>query len=109
MGVRPPSDDDLDDEPDTVEFGIAALDAHLDRADLSFPASEEEIIDALGDPKIDYDPRGRDVRLSKVLDRVEPNEFESRQELLDSTHYEFERRRQQGGGPLAWLRSLFPG
>ena len=109
MGVRPPSDDGLDDGPDTVEFGIVALDAHLDRADLSFPASEEEVTEALGDPKIDCGPKGRDVQLSKVLDRVEPNEFESRQDLLDATHYEFERLRQQGGGPLAWLRSLFPG
>lgn len=109
MGVRPPSDDDLDDGPDTIEFGIAALDAHLDRGDLSFPATDEEVIDALDDPQIDYDPNGNAVALSKVLDRVDRDRFESRQQLLDATHSEFERLRQRGGGPLSWLRSLFPG
>lgn len=108
MGVRPPSDD-IDEGPDTVEFGIAALDAHLDHADVAFPAAAEEVVRALGDPEVDYDPHGNAVALSRVLERVDRDRFEDRQQLLDATHPEFERLRRNSGGPLAWLRSLFSG
>lgn len=103
--AAPPPDDDLD-EPDAVEFGIAALDAHLDDADLSFPATAEEVTAALDDPEVAYGPTSGSVRLSTVLERVEQDRFESSQDLLDATHPEFERLRQRGGGLLAWLRSL---
>lgn len=105
MAARPPSDDL--DEPDSVEFGIAALDAHLDDADLSFPATPGEVTDALGDPAVDCDPSGRAVRLSTALEGVDRERFESRQDLLDAVHPEFERLRERGG-VFAWLRSLLP-
>jgi hypothetical protein len=105
MAARPPTDDL--DEPEPVEFGIAALDAHLDEADLTFPATAEAVTAALGDPAVDYEPAGASVRLSTVLDGVDRDRFETRQQLLDATHPEFERLRQRGGGLLAWLRSLF--
>jgi hypothetical protein len=104
MAARPPPDD-LDD-PDPTEFGIVALDAHLDGADLQFPATAREVLDALGDPSVVYGPSGATVELSAVLDRLDRERFDSRQELLDATHPEFERLRQRGG-PLSWLRSLF--
>lgn len=105
MAARPPSDDL--DEPGAVEFGIAALDAHLDGADLAFPATADEVVATLDDPPIDYDPSGSSVRLSTVLERVDPDRFESRQDLLDAVHPEFERLRERSG-VLSWLRSLFP-
>lgn len=108
MGVRPPSND-LDDDPDTVDFGIAALDAHLDRAELAFPATAEEVVRALGDPEVDYDPKGSAIALSSVLEDVDRDRFESRTDLLDALHPEFERRRRNAGGVLSWFRSLFPG
>ena len=103
MAARPPTDD-LDD-PDPVEFGIAALDAHLEEADLAFPATADEVTAALGDPAVPYEPAGTTVALSTVLERVDRERFESRQELLDATHPAFERLRERGG-LLAWLRSL---
>lgn len=107
MAARPPPDDL--DEPDVVEFGIAALDAHLEGADVEFPASAREVLDALGDPAIDYDAAGHDVALSTVLEGVDADRFESRQDLLDAAHPEFERRRRRGGGLLGWLRALLGG
>lgn len=105
--AAPPPDDDLD-EPDAVAFGIAALDAHLEDADVEFPATAEEVTAALEDPEVEYGPTGGSVRLSTVLDRVEQDRFESGRELLDATHPEFERLRRRGGGLLGWLRSLLP-
>lgn len=103
MAARPPSNDL--DEPAAVEFGIVALDAHLDDADLAFPATPDEVVAALSDPAIDYDPSGSSVRLSAVLERVDQDRFETRQDLLDAVHPEFERLRE-GSGIVAWFRSL---
>jgi hypothetical protein len=105
--AAPPPDDDLD-EPDAVEFGIAALDAHLEATDLEFPATAREVAAALGDPSVAYGPGGGTVQLSTVLEGVEQDRFDSRQALLDATHPEFERLRRRGGGLLGWLRSLLP-
>lgn len=103
MAARPPTDDL--DEPDAVEFGITALDAHLEEADLDFPATGDEVVAALDDPDVPYEPSGGTVALSRVLDRVDAEQFDSRQALLDGTHPEFERLRERGG-VVAWLRSL---
>lgn len=109
MGVQPPQDD-TSDGPDAVDFGIAALDGHLDRAELSFPADADEIVRALGDPEVDLNASGRSVRLSLVVDRVDEHRFRSRRELLEALHPEFEQlRRQTGGGFLARLKGLLPG
>lgn len=109
MGVRPPAND-TGDEPEAVDFGIAALDAHLDGADLAFPATAEEVVGALGDPAVDLDASGNAVPLSRVVDGVDRERFESRQDLLDALHPEFERlRREVAGGLLGRLTSLLPG
>lgn len=103
MAARPPTNDL--DEPDAVEFGITALDAHLEDADLSFPATGEDVVAALEDPAVPYEPSGATVALSAVLDRVDAERFDSRQDLLDATHPAFERYRERGG-VVGWLRSL---
>ncbi|WP_049903059.1 DUF5789 family protein [Halococcus agarilyticus] len=106
MAARPPQDDA--EEPDTLAFGIAALDDRLDRADLTFPADADETVRALGDPDVPYDPSGRSMALSAALERVERERFDSEDELLDALHPVFEERRQSGPtGLLDRLRSLF--
>ena len=42
MGVRPPTND-TDDEPDVIDFGIAALDARLEDRDVSFPTTAGDL------------------------------------------------------------------
>ncbi|EMA52525.1 MULTISPECIES: hypothetical protein [Halococcus] len=106
MAARPPQDDA--EEPDTLAFGIAALDDRLDRADLAFPADESEIVRALDDPDVPYDPSGRSMALSAALEQVTQDRFDSEDELLDALHPVFEERRQSGpSGLLERLRSLF--
>lgn len=109
MGVRPPRQDA--DEPDVIEFGIAALDARLDRAeaDISFPADAREIVRALGDPDIDYDAHGHSVSLSAALADVEQDRFESEQELLNALHPVFESHRASAStGLMDAIRSMLP-
>jgi hypothetical protein len=106
MGMRPPQDDE--EEPDSLAFGIAALDERLNRAELTFPAETDEIVHALGDPEIPYDPSGHSVALSEALEQVGKNRFDAEDELLDTLHPVFEeRRRSSSNGLLGRLRSLF--
>ncbi len=108
MGVRPPSGG-TDDEPESVEFGIAAVDARLRDVELSFPADREEVLATLGDAHVPYDVDGSDVRLGTLIADVERERFESRQELLNELHPRFERyREQRSGGVIGRLRSLLP-
>jgi hypothetical protein len=108
MGVRPPQNDD-DDEPDTITFGIAALDAHLERADVEFPVDEATLLEELGDPEIAYDASGATVPLSDVLEKVHLREFDSEQELLNTLHPVFESYRERAGNSiLGQLRALLP-
>lgn len=108
MGVRPPRND-TDDEPATVTFGIASLDALLEETDLAFPASRSEVITALGDPDVPYDASGNAVSLSTALDEAPTDRFESEQELLNALHPVFETYRENtGSGLIAQLRSMLP-
>jgi hypothetical protein len=108
MGVRPPDDDSLDD-PEMIEFGIAALDARLESAAVSFPADADELRTQLGAEEIAYDAAGHTTPFSEVLDRVPQRRFESEQELLDATHPVFEELRASAPtGIVAKLRSLVP-
>jgi len=107
MAVRPPSNDSS--EPETIEFGIAALNARIDDADLTFPATEAEILSALESARIPYDAAGHEMDLSEAFDRVSQTEFETETELLDVLHPVFERRRSQAGpGFVERLRNLLP-
>ena len=108
MGVRPPQNDD-GDAPEAVTFGIAALDGHLDRADLSYPVTGDEVVEALGDPTVPYDASGNDVRLSEALEEMHFERFETEQELLNALHPVFESYRERGpSGVVGRLRSLLP-
>ena len=108
MGVRPPQQGD-DDAPETVAFGIAALDDYLERADATFPATDEELIEALGDPSVPYDAMGNEIRLSEALDELSRVRFETRQEFLNAIHPVFEARRERAKNSfLGQLRSLLP-
>ncbi|MFD1562764.1 hypothetical protein ACFR99_04255 [Haloarchaeobius amylolyticus] len=108
MGVRPPSSGD-DEEPDSIEFGIAAVDAHLKGADLSFPATKDDVRAELGHERIPYDVHGNDVALGEILEDVPTDRFDSRQELLNALHEPFEEyRRNRSGGVIGQVRSLLP-
>ena len=106
MAVRPPQQGG--DDPDSLEFGIAALTPYLSEADLSFPATTDEIVRALNDPAIPYDASGNSVSLSEALAAVGPSRFDSERELLDALHPVFEEYRASGGGIFSQLRALLP-
>lgn len=104
--MRPPGGSDS--EPDLIEFGIAALDAELSEGEVSFPATDEELLSELGDIDVEYDASGNSIRLSRALERTEKSSFESERDLLNALHPVFEDLRERGRpGLLGWLRSVF--
>jgi hypothetical protein len=92
MGVRPPPSNS-DEGPDVIEFGIAEVAAELDDGDLSFPATGEEVVQALSNPQIKYDANGHTVPLSEAVSEVERDGFDDQQEFLNALHPVFERYR----------------
>jgi hypothetical protein len=107
MGVRPPQDD-LDEGPDVIEFGIAALDAELPEG-VSFPVERGELAEAHGDLAVPIDAAGNEMRLETALDRCDTDAFDSRQALLNELHPVFEERRAAvSNSVIARLRSLVP-
>ena len=107
MAARPPGGGDTA-EPEAIEFGIAALDARLDEADVSFPATAAELGEALGDQEIPYDAQGRSIALSTALDRVPKQRFENETELLDALYPVFDEARSEERGVIASLRDALP-
>lgn len=108
MGVQPPADD-LDEGPDVVEFGIAALDAELPESGLTFPLHARDLRENYGDLSIPVDAGGTEMRLADALDRCEREEFQTRQDLLNALHPVFEAKREAVSNSLfAQLRSLVP-
>jgi len=105
MGVRPPANDS--DEPDAIEFGIAAVDARLDAADVTFPATKAELVGAL-DTEVPYDAQGRTVALADAIDETDRREFDSEQDLLNELHPVFENRRSSPMSLLDRLRAMVP-
>jgi hypothetical protein len=107
MGVRPPQQDD--DEPDAIEFGIAALDARLSEVNVEYPADSDEIAAALGHTKIPYNAAGNTVAIDEAIDRSGVDYFESEQELLNALHPVFEEMRESASSSLLMqLRALVP-
>lgn len=104
--MRPPADDD-EEEPVTVAFGIAAVDDRLDELGVSFPASESEVRDAVGDVDVPYDTRGHTVSLGEVVAACDRSEFEDEQDFLNALHPVFERKRQEGASVWERVRRLF--
>jgi hypothetical protein len=107
MAARPPGGGDSS-EPEAIEFGIAALDARLEGADVSFPATGTEVVRALDDTAIPYDAKGRTIELAEALDRVPQSEFENETEFLNALYPVFDDARRQGGGFLGDLRDVLP-
>ena len=108
MGVRPPSNEN-EEQPEVIEFGIAALDARLDRLDLSFPTTADRLVSDYGDVRVPVDAAGNEITLREALEETAVQEFETERELLDILHPVFEQRRQNSSrGVLSQLRSLFP-
>jgi hypothetical protein len=107
MAARPP--DDSQSEPESIAFGIAALDARLDERGVQFPATSDEIVAALDDPSIPYDSGGNTLDLADALDRVSRDRFETERELLDALHPVFEERRTSTAGSVVGrLRGMLP-
>ncbi|MFW6457785.1 MAG: hypothetical protein ACOCY6_00025 [Halodesulfurarchaeum sp.] len=104
MAVPPPTSGN---DETTVAFGIASVDGVLEEAAVDFPAEGEELIVMIGDREVPADPSGTTVTLATVIEATDQAHFESRQELLDALHPEFEKRRT-AGGLARHLRSLLP-
>ncbi|QLH78923.1 hypothetical protein HZS55_17205 [Halosimplex rubrum] len=108
MGVRPPSND-VDEEPDVVEFGIAALDARLADADVGFPATAAELRDRFGDATVPYDAAGNEMPVAEALAETDRESFDSEDDLLNALHPVFERKRQAASTSIVkQLRGLVP-
>jgi len=107
MAARPPQNDSSD--PDSIEFGIAALDARLDRAGVRFPATTEELIESMGDTDVSYDAAGNTLDVAEVLRELPEERFETERDLLNRLHPIFEDRRRSGAGSLLGrVRALLP-
>jgi hypothetical protein len=107
MGVRPPADDN--DEPDVIEFGIAALDARLSQYDVEYPVDVDEIRDVMGHEDVPFDATGHSVTVAEALGEVDARRFENEQDLLNALHPVFERKRNAASTSLlAQLRALVP-
>ena len=109
MAARPPPADDDDDTPETLAFGISALDARITESELQFPATAETVVSALGDPEIPYDTAGHTLALTEALTEVPHREFDTETELKEALHpvYE-EKRRSKGGSIVGQVRRLLP-
>jgi hypothetical protein len=81
MAARPPGGGGTS-EPDAIEFGIAVLDARIEEAGVSFPATGDEIVAAVEDDEIPYDAKGRTIALSEALAQVPQTKFSTSQSIL---------------------------
>ena len=107
MGARPPQNDSS--EPEVIEFGIAALSARLDEADVEFPTTSSELCAAVDDTAIPVDGTGNTMELQEALDQVPQDRFDTESALLDLLHPVFENYRKQAGDSVfGRLRTLLP-
>ena len=107
MAARPPQNETS--EPKVIAFGIAALVARLERADINYPATGQQVCAAVNDTAIPVDSTGNTVGLATALDRLPQDEFTSRSELLDLLHPVFEEQRKQTKTSVVGrLRALLP-
>ena len=108
MGVRPPSNG-TDDDAEGIEFGIAAVEPHLRETSFSFPASSEDVVTELGAQQVSYDVHGNTVTLEEILEEVDQDRFENRQDLLNALHPVFEAyRTRHSSGVIQQVRSFLP-
>ena len=108
MGVQPPSND-VDEEPEVVEFGIAALDARIEGFDVDFPVESEALVDRYGDVTVPVDAAGSEVSVREAVRASGRQRFDSEQDLLNALHPVFEEKRESASRSIvARLRSLVP-
>ncbi|MFD1515536.1 hypothetical protein [Halomarina rubra] len=108
MRARPPTDG-IDDESDSIAFGIAALDARLDRAELTFPADVSTVRETVGDVPVPYDASGSTMTVGEALDELSETRFETEQAFLNALHPVFEDARENNRvGIVGRLRSFVP-
>ncbi|MCF2242112.1 hypothetical protein KI372_12385, partial [Halobacterium salinarum] len=91
MAARSPTGDDDTTGADSAVFGIATVDEHLRDADVSFPATGDAVVAALGDPEIKVGPTGHRIALSAAVEATDRSEFDTRRAFLDALYDEFER------------------
>ena len=107
MAARPPQNETS--EPEVIAFGIAALAARLETADISYPATSQQVCAAVDDTAIPVDGTGNTVELATALNRLPQDEFASQSELLDMLHPVFEEQRKQAStSVMGRLRALLP-
>ncbi|ELZ97736.1 MULTISPECIES: hypothetical protein [Haloferax] len=107
MAARPPQNDTS--EPNSIEFGIAALADDVDTADIDYPADASEIVRALDDVAVPIDAAGNTVAISDALAAAPKDRFDSRRDLLETLHPVFEEFRAKASKSLMGrLRSLVP-
>jgi len=108
MGVQPPSND-IEEEPDVIEFGIAALDARLEELDVSFPADAVRLRREYGSLSVPIDAAGTEITLGEALEATDREQFETEQDLLNALHPVFEEYRERSSrSVLARIRALVP-
>lgn len=107
MGARPPQTDTS--EPEVIEFGIAALSARIDAADVEFPTTAHELVTAVDDTAIPIDGSGNTMELRTALDAIPHEKFDNESTLLEQLHPVFEEHRKKAGDSFVGrLRSLLP-
>jgi len=108
MGVQPPSND-IEEGPDVVEFGIAALAARVEDLEIEYPVEAETLVGRYGDIAVPVDAAGTELSVAEAVRKSDCREFDSEQELLNALHPVFEERREATSRSiLAQLRALVP-
>jgi hypothetical protein len=108
MGVQPPSND-IEEGPDVVEFGIAALAARVEDLDLEYPVEADTLVDQYGDIAVPVDAAGTEVSVAEAVRTSGRHRFSSEQDLLNALHPIFEEKREATSRSiLAQLRALVP-
>jgi len=101
--------DDVDEEPDVIEFGIAALDARLESAAVTFPTTAAELDERFGHTDVPYDAAGNTIAFSDALSAANQERFDSERDLLNALHPVFEEKRQAASASIvSRLRALVP-
>jgi len=107
MGARPPQNDTS--EPEVIEFGIAALSPRLEAADLAFPATSEDVVEAVEETAIPIDGSGHTLELQAAFEALPRDTFETEAELLELLHPVFEEHRKKTSESFVGrLRTLLP-
>ncbi|WP_439026689.1 hypothetical protein [Haloarchaeobius sp. DT45] len=106
MAMRPPSNDTSD--AGAMEFGIARVDAELDRVDVEYPVTADELQTLLGHVEVPYDTRGRTMQLGRAIGETGVSAFEDEQALLNALYPVFDERRSGSVGVVDRVRGLLP-